>query len=174
MGLVELIVDVVEVVSAPHIDDRFDHPIAIERRVERKLGRLIIAEPGEHQSLVNPDRVRPYLHLFAESLVAFCRLLDTLTGAVIAPAMVPAPQGVTQDPSKRELGATMSALEIDERNLAALSPVQREILVKNLDRLGGSRRNIFKSRDRVPEHPEISARQGVPTGRNVVVYFAFR
>jgi hypothetical protein len=61
MGLVELIVDVVEVVSAPHIDDRFDHPVAIERRVKRKLGRLITAEPGEHQSLVNPGYFSPHI-----------------------------------------------------------------------------------------------------------------
>src|SRR5581483_10544671 len=119
--------EVLEEVALPQVRGEGADAFLLEGGVARQLRRLAIAEIDEDQPEILLHRVGPDPDAAAEGL-RLGRLLGALAGGVVLPAVVEAPDLFTLHPAGAELRAAMRAAEGDGVDLAALAPVEREVL----------------------------------------------
>ena len=164
-----IVVHPVVVVAGPYLrqTDAEDAVLSLEGGHAREPGGLTLPQIRIDQADVVPHRITLDAHLGGEG-IRLPRLLDALPGRAVLPAVIAAADGVALDPAGRKLGAPVGAPPRHQVGLAVLSPVQGELLVQYLDGDCAPGRDILGAIERKPETPEVSPRQRVRAGVNVV------
>src|SRR5262245_60248449 len=154
---------VVEKVAGTDIGLNPDIPV-LKFWITGKFRRLVFAEVSEDKPQIFFDRKTSNTNFGREGFV-FSRLLDTLTRAVVFPAVKPAPNAFPFDPAYRQRHPTMSTAVVNQVRISRFAAVQREFLVHDLYRLCPSRLQILGSKYRVPKQAHVSPRQRARAGK---------
>ena len=132
MDVVDGVLEIVEVVPLAQLDDmksavrfQFGPPRQLRNR------RLTEVHPDEPEVLL--DRVARDPD-FVRKAFRFGRLVDTLAGLVVLPAVVAAPHTVALDDADRQQHTAVSAAARDDVGDAVFATVEGELLVQNLQR----------------------------------------
>ena len=138
MDVIHDVFRALKVVARYHFDRRADRPAlaspVFQTRQRAKGRSLAFAEIGEDEAMRFMRGIGgEFLHAGAERL-RLGRLLDTLSGLVVAPAVIPAANGVAFDPARRQTSQSMAALVGYDVGLSAFTAVERQLLAEDPDR----------------------------------------
>src|SRR3990167_3780981 len=138
MDVVHDVLRALKVVARDHFDRRADRPAlasaVFQTRQWAKSRGLAFAEIGENEAVSFVRGIGgEFSHAGAERF-RLGRLLDTLSGLVVAPAVIPAANGLPFDPARRQTCQSMPALVGYDVGLSAFTTVERQLLAKDPDR----------------------------------------
>ena len=125
-------------------------------------GRFAFAQIGEHDAVLDDDRIGPLAHPLAKhAAFGLGRRLQALAVDVEQPAMEQAAQAAILQATVGEIGAAMRAVAVEQAVAAALVAEQHEVLAQHAHRLGGTLlRELVGERHRMPIVPHQRAAFG--------------
>src|SRR5262245_47268461 len=167
MRLVDAVFQRVEVVAIANVRAGVDLAFLFELGIALERRRVTLAEIGEDQSKILLRRAAADFNFLGKAL-AFRRLLDALSRAVVFPAMIKTANAILLDPADGKLRATVRAAEIDDVSRPALAAVKRKVLAHNANRHSVTGFQFARNINRLPEHSQIAPGQRARSGANEI------